>query len=480
MTVRTPARIIPGPKPMPVLNWRGNYWQFMNDPVQYLYRLYKSYGPLCGFVETLDHQRLTINGFGPDYNQLLLTNVDLFHTRSLSVDAGEDTPLGRLGVGLPVMNGAHHRQQRRLLMPAFHKKHLESYHNEMVSITEQVLARWTPGETRNMAYEMQELTLRIVVTSLFGLDHQLAESLGHQLEAWLKLNISSGYLPLDWPSLPMRRLRNLSQDLETLILGIITERRANAAQNHDVLSMLLQAKDEDGTGMTDHEMLGQVNMLFLAGTETSSNALAWTLFLLAQHPDILGDLVDELQGTLGGSAPTMEQLSKMPLLDHVIKESLRLLPPASFATRKSTDDFEIGPYHLVKGSVVLYSPFITHRLPDLYTHAARFMPQRWQTIEPGPYEYLPFGSGTRMCIGAHFAVMEMKIILSLLLQRVHLALVPNARIDRKEIVTLMLKHGLPMTIHSQDRQFSRVAIRGNLLEMIDIPDVSSRHSVWSL
>ena len=481
--ITTPAimamlRTIPGPRPMPVVSWWGNYLQFMRDPVLYLYQLNRDHGSLCGFVQAKDHERVTICAFAPEHNQLILSDNVTFHTRPVSMDAGSATPLGRLGFGLPVMNGEQHKQQRRLVMPAFHKKQIESYRDDMVTITEQVIDGWKEGETRNLAHDLQYLTLRIVVKSLFGLDQAVAEPMGRMLEQWLQLNVATGIVSLDLPLLPLRRLKNLSSQIEQSILAIIAEKRASGAQSTDVLSMLIQSHDEDGSQMANHEMLGQINMLFAAGYDTSANALTWTLFLLSQHPHILSDLVDELEGQLHGSAPRIDQLGALPLLDRVVKESLRILTPTTFNTRVSTQDFEIGPYHLAKGSVVVYSNFITHRMPHLYEQPAKFLPDRWLSINPGPYEYLPFGTGTRMCIGASFALMEMKIVLAILLQRYRLTLVPNTRMDRKEIITMTSKYGLAMTLHRQDHNFSRSPIRGNILEMVDLPDSSPQHPVW--
>jgi cytochrome P450 len=482
MTVNTPAlatpRIIPGPKPMPLVSWWGNYMQFMRDPIRFLYELNRDYGSLCGFVQANDYERATMVAFAPEYNQQILSDNVTFHTRPVSMDAGSDSPLGRLGFGLPVMNGEQHKQQRRLVMPAFYKKQIESYHNDMVTITEQILSGWKEGETRNLMHDLQNLTLRIVVKSLFGLDQAVAEPMGRMLEQWMQLNVQTGIVSLDLPFLPLRRLKKLSEHIEQSILTLITEKRANGAQGNDVLSMLIQSQDEDGHQMADNEMLGQINMLFAAGYDTSANGLVWTLFLLSQHPDILRDLVDELEGELHGGAPRIDQLGKLPLLDRVMKESLRILTPTTFNTRISTRDFEMGPYHLAKGSVVIYSNFITHRMPHIYEQPARFMPDRWLSINPSPYEYFPFGTGTRMCIGASFAQMEMKIVLAILLQRYRLNLVPNTRMDRKEIITMTSKYGLPMTLHRQDHNFNRSPIRGNILEMVDLPESSPQYRVW--
>lgn len=161
---------------------------------------------------------------------------------------------------------------------------------------------------------------------------------------------------------------------------------------------------------------------------------------------------------LRGSAPTVEQLGRMPLLERVIKESMRLLPTAAIGSRVSTGPFELGPYHFPRRTFVNFSQYLTHRLPELYPEPQRFKPERWETIDPSPYEYLPFGAGPRMCIGATFAMTELRIVLAMLLQRFRLAVVPGAQIDWGMTITLGIKGPLPMTVVAQDRRFSKTTI----------------------
>jgi len=232
--------------------------------------------------------------------------------------------------------------------------------------------------------------------------------------------------------------------------------------------MFLQAHDEDGSMMSENEIVGETVAVFRGGSKTSASALTWTIFLLTQHPDIYSHLTDELTGTLRGAAPTLEQLSRLPLLEGVIKESMRLIPPVSWGVRYSLDDFEIGGYLHQKGSSVLYSSYVTHHMPELYDDPQKFNPYRWETIRPSAYEYFPFNAGPRRCLGAEFAMMEMKITLAILLQKYHFTLIPNQRIDRVGMTGSLPKHGIKMRIDQPGRKNSKIPVKGNIHKLVDI------------
>ena len=452
---------------MPFVGWRGNLVRFGSDPLGYAQQLYRTYGELVAFVA---ERPGWVFAFGPQYNHTLLANPDLFHS-SPFMQAPPGSALGRLTSGLLSMNGVPHRQRRKLVLPAFHRQRVESYHADMVAAVEQLLAAWRIGAQLDIAREMQKLTLRIASKTLFGLEAgPEADRLGLQIKRWLNLLDSLGpsLVPLDWPGFPLRRLLRLSDRLDANIHTMIERRRAGAADRSDVLSMLLQARDEDGASMSDAELIGQATVLFIAGHETSSNALTWTLFLLSQHPRILSDLRDELHGLLHGAAPTPAQREHLPLLDRVLKESMRLLPPASISLRVSTAPFELGPYQLPRGTTVFFSQYVTHHMPELYPQPERFLPERWAAIDPPVYAYLPFGGGPRMCIGASFALLEIKIALALIVQRFTLALRPGARIDRRLRITLAPRQGMPMIVHSPDRALPVNRPRGNIREMVEL------------
>jgi cytochrome P450 len=453
---------------MRVLGRRGNEIQFYRDFIGHMRTLYQSYGSIVGIVQ---HDPRWVFVFGPEYNRLVLTNPDLFHTHLLALPAPPDSALRRVTAGLLSMNGVQHRQQRRLMTPAFHRQRIEGYRDAMVAITERTLDGWQAGQQHDIARDMQRLTMSIATRILFGLnDSEDPDHIGRMIKRWLMLFSSVGVnlFPLDLPGTPYRRLCTLSERIEATIFAMIQHKRAAADRQDDVLAMLIGARDDDGSQMTDTDLIGQANLLFVAGHETSSNALTWTLFLLAQHPSILADLLDELNSVLHGDAPTIEHLGRLPLLERVVTESLRLLPPVSYGERITTEPVEIGPYRIPKGAFVSFSQYITHHMPDLYREPQAFRPGRWSEINPSPYEYLPFGAGPHACIGSAFALLEIKIVLAMILQRYRLTIQPGARIDRQLRVTLSPKHGMPMVVAAQDRQFRRTEVRGDIHEMVDL------------
>jgi cytochrome P450 len=465
MTLSAPSlNSLPGPRPVPLLGRRANKLIFYRDPIAYHRAVYQTYGTLAAFVQGGSKVLM----YAPEYYRQVLTQTDVFHN-NLTLPGAMDTALYRLGSGLTSMNGEYHRQQRRLLKPAFHKQQVEAHRDVIVAITQRHLDGWRLGAVYDMARELHDLTLTIAGTTLLGIDmHTRARTLAHLIDDWLGMLASMAVLifPVDLPYTPYRRLLALSKQVEEQLQAMIAERRAQAAPGHDALSILIGAADDDGTRMTDAELIGQVALLFMAGFETSAVVLAWTLFLLVQHPPVLADLLDELDGVLHGDAPSVEQLTRLPLLDGVIKESLRLLPPASQGGRTSTQPFELGGHAFPAGTKVMWSQYITHHMPDFYPEPDRFVPQRWRTIEPAPYTYLPFLAGPRMCLGAAFATLEMKLVVAMIVQRYRLALHSQTIVDYQVKFTLSPKHGIPVQVYPQDRQFKRVAVSGNIHELV--------------
>lgn len=464
-TTPVPQAELLGPRALPLVGVRGNYFAFVADQLRWLHKLSR-YGPLVPLARrNLNHLFV----FHPDLNMQVLSNPTLFRSMELWKPAPEGSSLRRLWTGLLTINGEHHRKQRRMMMPAFHKKRVESYRDAMVARIDRMLSTWRPGEARDIFQEMRQVTLLIVTQVLFGLEDD-GETLrmGRLMAHWFESYASplNQLFPLDKPGLPYRRLLRISEQGETAIRGLIARKRAQGANEEDVLSMLIQARDEEGGSMSDAELVGQTNILFVAGHETTTNSLTWTLFLLDQHPEVLAALVDELEGELKGSPPTVEQLERLPLLDRVVKESLRILPPVPTAFRISTAPFELGGHGFGEGVMLFYSPYITHRLPDLYPEADRFLPERWLKAEPPVYGYIPFSNGPRRCIGATMALLEIKLMLAMLLPRFRLSLPWGARVDTLVRATLRPKGGLPMRIHAQDRRFKRSWVRGRIRSLV--------------
>jgi len=474
---------VPGPRPIPFLGAKAGLIRFGLDPLAHIERLFDKYGPVVALVRNRGTRIVstqsspgTVFFYGPDLNLPFLTEHEQFHKCALSGPLYPDPPfterkqpLTRLLTGLFHVNGQEHRKHRRLLLPAFHKSRIESYRDSMVQLTQEVLQRLSPG-VRDLRQDLVELSLRIATTTLFGEDVGVAgRRIARDWQRWLELFRMAAAVPLDLPGMPYRDFLELSRSIDEKSAELIATRRRTGARGADMLSMLLDTTDESGNTLSDDELIGHASVIFAAGHETSAGALSWTLLLLSQHPKVAAELVEELQQVLQGEPPRVDQLSKLPLLDRVVKESLRILPPVPFNHRICPEDCELGGYALPRGTELLSSIYRTQRMPDLYPEPNRFKPERWEKLEPGPYSYNPFGTGPRMCIGATFALMEIKIVLAMLLQAYRFELVPGSRIHRFLSITMSPRPGLPMRLHRQDNRFERSArdIRGNVRDMVD-------------
>jgi cytochrome P450 len=318
---------------------------------------------------------------------------------------------------------------------------------------------------------MRELTLQIASAVLFSHDPEEALPIGRLIDHWLRLSFAGPVwlFPVNIPGTPYHRLLRLAQRIEEQILAMIAKRRGSSEKHADVLSILMEARDEENRGMTDTELVGQTAILFMASFETTASALTWTLFLLAQHPAVMRDLMDELDGVLGGKPPDAEQLARLPFLANVIKESMRVLPPVPYTVRATTKYLNMGPHRVPTGARIFCSHYLTHHLPDLYPEPERFRPERWSEIDPNQYEYMPFSAGPRMCIGAMFATQLLKISLATMLQQFRFTVVPETRIDRIVRITMQPRQGLPMIISRNDRQFAASPVQGQIREMVTLP-----------
>jgi cytochrome P450 len=467
---------IPGPRPAFLLGWRGNVLRIARDPLGYLSRLHETYGDVAALVRGGNPNAFsalvrcpgTVAVFGPHYNREVLSNPDLF---PMSLRTGlEQTPLAHLGAGLFNTNGERHQQVRRASAPAYHRRWAESHHRSLVALTRQRLDSWRPGFRVDLLQEMQRLTFRSVCTSLFGLAGlDGADALGDLLRDWLEAAHSPAVrlFPVNLPFTPFRRFLNLSRRVDRALATLMEQTRGRT-EEADLLAALHRAGHEDGNPLTQEECVGQALSLLVAAHHTTAVALTWTLFLLTQHPAVTADVVEELEGRCHGEAPTPEQLDRLPLLENIVKESLRLLPPVPFAGRVTAEPVALGPYALPRGTEVIYSQYVTHRLPNLYPQPARFLPDRWSRLSLTPFEYLPFGAGPRRCPGAQLAVRQMKTVLALVLQRYRLQPAPAARLDYRIRLTLMPRRGMPMVVWKQDRRFaeSKTTVRGSVRHLV--------------
>jgi cytochrome P450 len=477
----------------------GHVLAYMRDPIGYASRLFARYGDVASLVRAPMHVAHPGPGWatgtlatatgagvvmvtGAENNREILTQHERYQMVALTgrlYPVGHDVPdrkkpLRRMMTGLFHVNGDEHRRHRRLLMPAFHKTRLETYREDMATIASDLADRFRVGETRDLHADMTELTLRIATKTLFGEDEkERGLRLSRMMQEWLLAMFSPQLLLLraDLPGLPYRRFLDLTRAIDAETTAIVRGKRARASSDAtDMLSTLLAARDEDGSALGEDELIGHAGVIFAAGHETSTNALAWTFLLLSQHPGVLRDLEAELDAVLRGAAPGADDLARMPLLDAVVKESMRILPPVPFHPRIVAEDSELGGHRLPAGSELFLSIFHMHRDPAIFRDAKRFLPRRWETIKPSVYEYNPFSAGPRMCIGASFATMEIKIVLATLLQRFRFEMPEGARVEPRVAITMAPKGGLRMTVRRRDDPVaSRRRVGGSVRELVDLP-----------
>ncbi|MBW4623261.1 MAG: cytochrome P450 [Cyanosarcina radialis HA8281-LM2] len=363
-----------------------------------------------------------------------------------------------LGEGLLTSEGDSWLRQRRLSQPVFHQKRIADYGTIMVDYTERAIASWQDGEVRDIHAEMMRLTLSIVMKAIFNqnVTEGEAQNVAHALDVamnWFESKRQQGFLIWEWFPRPENlRYRDAIQKMDETIYSIIKQRRESQEDSGDLLSMLMEARDEnDGSQMSDKQLRDEIATLMLAGHETTANALSWTWMLLAQHPQVRQQLHQELEDTLQGRSPTVADLPNLRYAEQIIKESMRLYPPVSLLGREAVRDCEIGGYQVPAGCVTLISQWVMHRNPKYFDNPEQFLPSRWaDSIEkqlPAGV-YIPFGDGPRICIGKGFAMMEAVLLLAAIAQRFELNLLSDYPIIPQASITLRPEHGIKVEVRS--------------------------------
>jgi cytochrome P450 len=422
---------------------------FPFDPLAFNLAIARQFGDVAYYrvgplrVYQLNHPDLA--------RQILVEQPEKFHKPRLIKRAFR--PFA--GNGLLTSDGATWRQQRRLIQPAFQHRHVATYADVMVTHASRLADAWTDGVVRDINAEMTALTLGIVVRSLFGADiTRDAGDVGGLMTAVLDAanqRINSAFQVPDWvPTRRNLRERRALARLDAMLRGLIQARRDQGHETSDLLSMLLRSVDSDsGARMSDGQLRDEMMTMFLAGHETTANALTWTWYLLSEHPGVRSRLEDELDRVLAGHAPRAADLQNLPFTEMVVREALRLYPPAPGFTREPIEDVRIGGFDVPQGSLVAVITYALHRDPRFFDQPERFDPERfapgWEDRIPR-FAYLPFGGGPRVCIGNGFAMMEARLILATLAQRYRLSLEPNQDVAPMQLVTVRPRNGLQMRV----------------------------------
>lgn len=439
-------RFPPGPKSW--LPWR-TLVALRRDPLDFFQKVAREYGDIAYF-------RL-----GPE-NVFLLNHPDLIkdvlvtHSHNFRKGRGLERAKALLGEGLLTSEGEFHKRQRRLAQPAFHRQRIGSYAAVMTEYAARLRDRWQDGTTTDISREMMRLTLAIVGKTLFGADveseaEEIRRALTHAMEMFSSITLPFSDLLVKLPLPGYRRFQKAKARLDSTIYRIIEEHRASRRDRGDLLSMLLLAQDTegDGGGMSDQQLRDEAMTIFLAGHETTANALAWTWYLLSLHPEVESRLHQEVDSVLEGRRATLEDLPKLCYTEMVLAESLRLYPPAWIVGRRALAEYAVAGYTVPARSLVLMSQWVMHRDPRYFPDPLRFDPERWtpeaQASRP-KFCYFPFGGGSRVCIGESFAWMEGVLVLATLAQAWRLRLVPGHPVKPLPLVTLRPKYGIRMVV----------------------------------
>ena len=426
--------------------------QIAHDPLPLLLSHYEEHGPI--FSMRLLHTRVVFM-LGPEANHFVtVAHPENFHWRESSF--GDLIPL--LGDGLLTIDDDYHDRARAIMMPAFHREQVTSMIDSMAAESEAAIAALRPGEVFDLYDWMRNLAMRIAMRALLGLD---PDGAGKGAAAAEHFERALGFYGIDYPlrllrgpGSPWRKLVSSREVLDEIVFAEITRRRAAPDPgSRDILSLLLAARGGAGEAFTDREVRDQVMTLMFAGHDTSTSTLTFMMHELARHPDVVERLCEEQDRVLGGAAPTVDQLEReMPYLDMVLDEVLRLYPPAWIGPRRAVRDFEFGGYTVPREAYVNYCSWASHRIPEFFPEPEAFIPERFTRERKAALPrgaYVPFGGGQRICIGKRFGQTEVKLVATMLLQRLRLDAMPGRTMTVRQMPTLSPKGGLRMRVQER-------------------------------
>ncbi len=417
----------------------GSYREFLQDRIGFLPRLARE-GDVRGF--RIGPVPLLFFNKAEHAQHILVEHADNFSKGKLMRKAVGNN-------GLFVSEGEFHRRQRKLMSPCFQPHHIASYADTIVHYAGHLMQEWEDGAVIDINHSMIRFTMSIIGKVLFDTDFlsetdELGAAINTGLAYAVRTLTSPFTLPLSFPTQYNQRVRQATHLLEMRLSQMIEERRQHPDNRNDLLSHLLRARDDEGQPMSDQQLIDECVTLFTAGHETTAAALAWTWYLLCEHPQSYQKLQQEVDQELQGHLPTFDDLTRLPYCLQVFKEAMRLYPPASGILREALHNTIIDNYRVPKGATVMISPYTLHRRSDTFPEPERFQPERFEPI----YEkqlprsaYIPFGAGPRICIGNHFALMEGQLLIAAITQHCTFHLIPGQEIVPDIVHHLALRPG---------------------------------------
>jgi cytochrome P450 len=426
--------------------------QIAHDPLPLLLSNYEKHGPI--FSLRLLHTRVVFM-LGPEANHFVTVGQPQnFHWRESSF--GDLIPL--LGDGLLTVDDDYHDRARAIMMPAFHREQVVATIDSMAAEADAEIASLRPGAVVDIYDWMRNLAMRIAMRALLGLDPDEA---GKGAAAAAHFERALGYYGIDYglrllrgPGSPWRKMVASRAVLDEIVFAEIAGRRAAPEpERRDILSLLLGARGEAGEAFTDREVRDQVMTLMFAGHDTSTSTLTFMMHELARHPEVVGRLCEEQDRVLAGAVPTVDRLEReMPYLEMVLDEVLRLYPPAWIGPRRAVREFEFGGYSVPEGAYVNYCSWASHRIPEVFPDPEAFVPERFTRERKAALPrgaYVPFGGGSRICIGKRFGQTEVKLVATMMLQRLRLDAMPGRTMTVRQMPTLSPKGGLEMRVEER-------------------------------
>jgi cytochrome P450 len=471
------------PMPAPVRMSGLTAWRwalrFGLDPLMATRRVFDGFGSFVVLGESLPFLRrpravllnvpLALTA-GAAFNGELLSDPATWRGVSLLPGGPRNSAARRLSMGLTRTTGQQHAHYRKLVAPPLRKTSVDALAEKMARLAEAEVASWPAGETIDIWEFPRRLMRSFAVELLFGGNSKqgylIADAVSRLMEG--KWGGSAFAFRINLPITSYGRIVRDSELLERRLLEWVGSKRGQV-DDRDLASIIVNSPGADGNPPSTAAIVGQIPSLFAAAFEAGQSVLTWTLLLLAQHPRIAAQLLDELHKKVGSTSPSLSDVGDLPYLNAVVRESMRILPPVPLQIRVAQCDTEIFGHHMPTGTRVILNTFLTNRMPCLYPDADVFRPERWFTITPTAFEFPVFSGGPHSCPGYWFGSTAVKVALAAILTRYRLALTPDARIDYRVQPTMRPLQSVRVLLHPQDGAFGATPISGRIHDLVKLP-----------
>jgi cytochrome P450 len=467
-----------GTEPVRLTGMAALRWvlRLVRDPLTAVRRCYDEFGPFVLLADVLPfyrHPRAILLDVpliliaGAPLHQEILDNPAAWRPVSLLPGGPKNSAARRMSAGLMRMNGDRHAHYRKMLAAPLRRTSVEQMGPRMVQLAEADITAWPAGESIELWQYARRALRSVTLGLLFGGEDDESRTTAEMVADLTAQKWASGSLafPLNLPFTPYRRMLRASAMLEDRVLTWASTKRGRD-DDRDLAALIVNRPDADGQPASDATIAGHIPSLYAGATEAGQSTLFWTLILLAQHPRVAGQLLRELRERLADDVISMQAVQEFPLLDAVVKESMRLIPPVPLQMRVAQEDTTLAGQRIAKHSRVVLGTFLTTRMPDLYPEPDRFLPERWSKIDPTPFEYPVFGAGPRICPGYWFGLNAIKVTLATMLTRYRIAIEPGTRIDYRIQPTIRPTGPVRATLHRQDGAFAATPIRGAIQKIV--------------